>query len=398
MALFSFRHSVKTFSEKCVSESRIAKAGQTLAHLRYITRRQAAREVICKRLNGGDIETTAILAEQEAQRRKGRVCERFVIALPVEATAEQRSALALAYAQRLSKGIAGFVIGIHDQNGNDKNNPHAHFVFFDVQQKSGGRGRPKSVLGLARKNAIETSAELWANLHNEMMKSWGFGPGSNITHLSFADRGIDKVPTIHEGAGARHLNAKTNTPKPKWKHIDQGHSRAEANQIIREINHLKEKDNERNNRLGKDNAPDRAERCSIGPQQRERDSRDSASAKRTGPPFFGGQESFETGQTVSRAAKRKPPPYSRNSKLYQKQKQPTEPNVYIRVRRSFHRRHSIRRIFRELVMMRDTLKSRFLLNGRQNRSHQKQMQYSNFPRHTKKPRQIGRAVRDNCER
>ena len=322
MALFSFRHSVKTFSEKCVSETRIAKVGQTLAHLRYITRRQATREVICERLHGGDMETTATLAEREAQRRKGRVCERFVIALPVEASEEQRSALALAYAQRLSKGVAGFVIGIHDQNGNDKNNPHAHFVFFDVQQKSGGRGRPKSVLGLARKNAIETSAELWANLHNEMMKSWGFGPDSYITHLSFADRGIDKVPTIHEGAGARHLNAKSVTPKSKWKHIDQGHTRAEANQIIREINHLKEKKNERSNRLGKDNAPDRTERFGIRTQQRERDCGDIAPAKRARPPFLGGQEGCETGQAVSRTAKNKHRPSSRNSKPYEKQNHP----------------------------------------------------------------------------
>ncbi|CUH89745.1 Very short patch repair protein [Phaeobacter sp. CECT 5382] len=46
----------------------------------------------------------------------------------------------------MSKGIAGYVLAIHDQHGNDTQNPHAHFVFFDVQQKTGGRGRPKTVL------------------------------------------------------------------------------------------------------------------------------------------------------------------------------------------------------------------------------------------------------------
>ncbi len=80
--------------------------------------------------------------------------------LPVEATADQRRALTGAFAERLSKGIVGYVAAIHDQHGNDIHNPHAHFVFFDVQQKSGGRGRPRSTLGLARKNAIEETARL----------------------------------------------------------------------------------------------------------------------------------------------------------------------------------------------------------------------------------------------
>lgn len=49
---------------------------------------------------------TAAFAEGEAHRRKGRVCERFVVALPAEATPEQREALTRAYAEQLSKGMA----------------------------------------------------------------------------------------------------------------------------------------------------------------------------------------------------------------------------------------------------------------------------------------------------
>ena len=251
MALFSLRHSVKTYSGKRTDESRAAERGQTAAHLRYIARPQAARVVLQERLSGGTQPKTANLVEEEAQRRKGRVCERFVIALPAEASPEQREALTRAYAEQMSKGIAGYVAAIHDQHGNDTKNPHAHFVFFDVQQKTGGRGRPKSTLGLARKNAIENAAQAWAELHNRMMRGWGFGADSDISHLSYADRGIDSIPTIHEGASSRATPEAQKTRKEKWKHIDQGHTRAEANTVIREINALKkEKENAGTVRLG----------------------------------------------------------------------------------------------------------------------------------------------------
>ena len=137
----------------------------------------------------------------------------------------------LGYAEQMSMGIAGYVAAIHDQHGNDTMNPHAHFVLFDVQQKTGGRGRPKSTLGFARKNAIENAAQAWSELHNRMMRGWGFGAESEISHLSFVDRGIDRIPTIHEGASSRATTEAKKASKEKWKHIDQGHTRAEANAV-----------------------------------------------------------------------------------------------------------------------------------------------------------------------
>ena len=132
MALFSFRHSVKTFSEKRTDESRAAKVGQTAAHLRYITRPQAARTVLRQRLKGSTDAATAQEVEEAAQRRKGRACERFIVALPVEATPEQREALVRAFAEKLTGGVAGYIAAIHDKQGNDQSNPHFHLVAFDV--------------------------------------------------------------------------------------------------------------------------------------------------------------------------------------------------------------------------------------------------------------------------
>ena len=239
MTLFSFRHSVKTFSPKRETGAREAVLGQTQAHLRYITRAAAARVVLRVRVVGAD-KTVADEAEASAAKRGGRVAERFIIALPREATAEQRVALVQAFAEALTNDEAGFIAAIHDQSGNDIANPHFHLVAFDKHIKGGGRGRPRSVLGFARKDAVEGAATLWANTHNALMASWGYGPQSRISPLSFEAQGIARLATIHEGATARRMEAvgKVPTSKPEWHHIDAGQSRSAANDLIREINAL----------------------------------------------------------------------------------------------------------------------------------------------------------------
>lgn len=256
MALFSFKHSVKTFSKKAVKQSRVAEHGQTLSHIRYVTRASAARSVLTERLPAEGFNATSRSVEQTAEKSGGRVCERFTIALPLEATEEQRVALIAAFAEHITKGKAGYIAAIHDKNGNDVSNPHSHLICFDAFTRKGGRGRPSSVLGMARKNAVENAAKEWATIHNRMMTDWGFGSECLIDHRSYVERGIDQIPTIHEGPGARKLavTMKTTKTNPDWQHIDSGHSRAEANKLIREINKTKEKLNEqRADRLGGDN-------------------------------------------------------------------------------------------------------------------------------------------------
>lgn len=341
-----------------------------MAHLRYITRPRAARVVIQERLSRGSLPATAALAEEEAQRRKGRVCERFVVALPAEATPKQREALTRAFAERLSYGIAGYVAAIHDQAGNDINNPHAHFVFFDVQQKTGGRGRPKSTLGLARKNAIENAAKMWAGLHNEMMRAWGFGPASEITHLSFMDRGIDRIPTIHEGAGARAAPKARTASNKKWKRIDQGHSRAEANAIIREINQLKEEqENERTIGLGASDGSNEAQRGGGIAEQRTCGRGDGQVIARNQPPF---RQSVEPDQRNRETRSQPDPtdsPHPNRPRPRPERQPPFLAIARLGLARRLRRRRGVRRIFRELIMLRDTLRARLSPCDGRRRSH-----------------------------
>lgn len=356
MALFSFRHSVKTFSPKCGNPERMARLGQTEAHIRYISRPQAARRVIAERLADGDALATGRRCEVAAQASSGRVCERFVIALPREASSQQRAELGQAFAEALTNRKAGYILAIHDKAGNDIRNPHLHLVAFDAYERSGGRGRPRSCLGMARKDAVERTAALWAKTHNELMSSWGFGPASMISNLSFADRGLDRVPTIHEGPGARSLRAKGIAPQPKreWHHIDQGHTRAEANRVITEINEVGVSDEDRCDRLGSDDARDAARggesggdgRTGLGPGHYNGPS--AASPFRRVAEVAGGDP--EAGATDRVAC----PPFARPAAGEAK---PTPPPFLVgspalRIGRR------VRRIFRELTMLRDTLRAR----------------------------------------
>lgn len=244
--------------------------GQTAAHLRYITRPQAARVVIRARVDDSDAKS-AKKAEIEAHKRKGRVAERFIVALPVEASNKQREELGSALAELITNRRAGYILAIHDFNDNDLKNPHMHLVVFDSFVSGGGRGRPKSIVGMARKGAVERTCAAWANLHNAMMRNWGYNEQSMISHLSYRAQDIDRIPTIHEGPGGRKMAQRSDRPKIKgeWKHIDHGRSRQDANSLIAKINYMKKEleYGRSNNRLGNGDPFDPQERRSSSAER-----------------------------------------------------------------------------------------------------------------------------------
>lgn len=366
MALFSFRHSTRTFAEKRKDGAREARLGQTKAHLRYIARPNAARVVEAQRLPGATFAAASQVAEEAARKRKGRVAERFIIALPVEASPEQRVELARGFCEALTQGRAGYVFAIHDQQGNDTANPHAHIVAFDAFERTGGRGRPRSVLGMARKGAVERVAALWADTHNRMMTGWGFGPESAISSLSYAARGIDRVPTIHEGPGARATAQKGGRPRAKaeWAAVDQGHSRAESNAVIREINSIKEADHEQQpHRLGTGNDRHGGERTRSGPPVGAHRGRCGAGDRDAGPPFpaVGRDRRDLTSDGGEDAGG---PPIAAPSPRARATTSPPPPFALARSRAGIRHRRGLRRVFRELVMLRDTLRARLWARDR----------------------------------
>lgn len=371
MALFSFRHSVKTFSTKSASNRRAAKIGQTSAHLRYITRPSAARTVIIARLKNDSQKDSAEAAEMEAFRSEGRVCERFTVALPIEATSEQREILATAYAEYITLGQCGYVAAIHDKTGNDMANPHFHLVCFDKKMKGTGRGRPRSIMGMSRKFAIESAAHGWASVHNSLMSEWGYGEATMIDHRSFSERGIDRVPTIHEGPGAKALEAVGSKPvgSKHWQKVDGGHTRAEANKLIGEINHMKEElYGLRLDRLGSSNAGNTFGDARDGPKNSKNFFGDDHTHRRAGKYPPAPSEIGRSHQATSREdrgtrkqpfkpqeriGKMAPPPFASRGG---KGRAPSN-SASLAPSMPWGR---VRRIYRELVLTRDTLKTRLL--------------------------------------
>ncbi|NIY80369.1 MobA/MobL family protein [Celeribacter sp. HF31] len=258
----------------------------------------------------------------------------------------------------MTKKQAGFIAAIHDQTDNDAKNPHAHVVLFDKYIKTGGRGRPKSIIGMARKSAVENAARDWATVHNRLMTAWGYPPSSMIDHRSFLERGIDKIPTIHEGPGSRAtLSAKhTIQPKAAWHNIDQGHSRTEANEIIKEINASKEALNaqERTDRLASCDGGNGNGRHSGFEKHRANDQRRGTASKHTEPPFLRDQGSQaciapnRSGSTEAGKQPRRTPHTISNVPCAQLANNCS----------SLRSRKPIRRIFLELIMLRDILKMR----------------------------------------
>ncbi len=186
------------------------------------------------------------------------------------------------------------------------------------------------------------------------MSSWGFGQEAMISNLSFADRGLDRVPTIHEGPGARSLMAKgiAPQPKPEWHHIDQGHTRAEANQVITEINKAVEADEGGVHRLGSNDARDAGSSGEGGVDVREGIGRGHCNGPAAEPPFRRGAEAASRDPEAS-ADPIAGPPFALSGAG---EAEPTAPFLAGTPALRIGRR--VRRIFRELTMLRDTLRAR----------------------------------------
>jgi len=214
---------------------------------------------------------------------------------------------------------------------------------------------------MARKNAVEETAALWADTHNRMMAAWGYAAESQISHLSYAARGIDRLPQIHEGA-SRHMFAQGETPATNadWHHIDGGHTRAEANALIRDINALKQETqhDEANpaDGLGGRDEGDRGERQRGSQDDRAGSGPFGRGAGSTPPPWASviaaGKDDEGRGSDKSGPLTVAPPFLA------------TTASAAVSTYAADHRRLSawgrVRRVYRDLVMLRDTLRARLL--------------------------------------
>ena len=151
----------------------------------------------------------------------------FNIALPVELTNEQQERLTLDFCQEafVDRGMVAD-IAIHRD---DKNNPHFHVMLtirpfnddgtwgvkakreykFDkngehILDKNGKKAFNKvDTTDWNSKEVFNSWRKLWADKANQYLEK--FDVNQSISHLSNEDRGIEQMPTIHEGYVARQM-------------------------------------------------------------------------------------------------------------------------------------------------------------------------------------------------
>lgn len=151
----------------------------------------------------------------------------FNVALPVELSKEQQEKLTLEFCQEafVDRGMVAD-IAIHRD---DENNPHFHVMLtvrpfnedgtwgvkarreykFDEQgnhilDKNGKKSFIKvETTDWNSKETFNSWRKLWADKANHYLKENGIS--ESISHLSNEDRGIEEMPTIHEGYVARKM-------------------------------------------------------------------------------------------------------------------------------------------------------------------------------------------------
>lgn len=169
--------------------------------------------------------------EKKETKSNAQVAREFEFSFPHELNAEQRQQMLSEFCEFLANNHGVFVdASIHAPHGKnaDKRNYHAHVMFstrrFEngqftektrefskdpYNQKELEKRKEKGLEDFStrlhgRKNGTELLREVYEKIGNMFLVKAGFEP--TLDRRSYAERGIDKEPTIHEGAGRSMAN------------------------------------------------------------------------------------------------------------------------------------------------------------------------------------------------
>lgn len=193
-----------------------AAVGAATAHLRYITRDDAAQpgDVIA-RSNGAildgspaDLKAAARAAiDARSQRHTDaygvRLADKLIVSLPRDATMDEQRTMCAAILTDFTRDSEAFgMVAIHtDKRGN----PHAHFLFVDgLESLDAAKARRPDAKRVRRADALrlneggnrpEVRERIAATINAVAAPA-----GRRLAEVrSFKDRGIDREPQQHEG-------------------------------------------------------------------------------------------------------------------------------------------------------------------------------------------------------
>lgn len=231
MAIYSLNHTAIGRTTHAV--------GTAGAHVRYITRAGAEPLVLAHLIPEDRNQARSWMNQHEQESRKnGRVCDKLILALPVELNPQQRAALLRDFAHQITAdGSIPWYGAIH-QEGKDLHNPHAHLILVDRDPETG-----KRVIKTTDKGSTERFRLLWEETANDHLKKAGFE--ARIDRRTLEAQGIDREPTIHVGPGAQIVVNEVKRPESKtdlegrkksYAEVDQGKTRQEFNDQIIDFN------------------------------------------------------------------------------------------------------------------------------------------------------------------
>lgn len=232
MAIYSCNH-------KAIGRS-TQKPFTAAAHINYITRTSATTEIMAGGMPTDRHKAVRWIKDQElADRKNARVCDKIMVALPLELTPEQRRELVKDFCQQLTKDRCPYYAVIHSE-GKDANNPHAHIVIRDRDKDTG-----KRVLNMSERGSTENVRELWEHSCNTHLAMHGHS--ERIDRRTLEEQGTDRTPQIHVGPNANEaikrdyqLVSKIRNGRRgreiRYPDIDKGMTRRAFNENIIDLN------------------------------------------------------------------------------------------------------------------------------------------------------------------
>ena len=143
------------------------------------------------------------LETQEKHKKSAQTAMTIVAALPRELSPEVRKELVEEFARTrfVSRGLV-VTYAIHKDEGN----PHAHLIISRRSLDENGEFSWVKDRDVCRKSGVKVTRKVWADLTNHILQREGFE--ARITEKSFADLGINLLPTQHRGWMADKLSGK----------------------------------------------------------------------------------------------------------------------------------------------------------------------------------------------
>lgn len=227
--------------------------GTAGAHIRYIARPEAQPVIIAQHMPSDPIAARNWIDRAErASRKNARVLDKIRLALPCELDEDQRAELVREFMADLTAGQRVPWFAALHQKGKDAHNPHVHIDVHDRGLDTGKRilrlsdsTRDRIKAGLPGPKAVDWIRERWEAVCNHALARAGVD--ARIDRRTLETQGVDRLPGIHEGPRASHINDNVRRPKSKartngagrvidYPAIDEGKTRREFNALIIDLN------------------------------------------------------------------------------------------------------------------------------------------------------------------